>query len=426
MAEGIQNTVAGGACGRTAAVIESRLDNAFRYALSMPSMRSEEPINGRHFGVLVRPGKIHGLRVDRTTYTNVSRTVSDSSLYLWAIEKGNLSRDEAAEKFEDPETCKVWREDYAASCVELALRNFDLNMMAFARIDEQRFQEALDGLLGEFPEFQPVTDLTEWMDRNGLYIMVLDQYRQVYVGQSVSIGKRVRQHWSSSKRLDRLIFGSAEGSILPIDSFRALDTTRIYAWSDGLSAQCKRDSVENKVVAHMDPELSLNRIAGGEGHAAIGESDREGGLKQRVLEATDEEWSEYLARLDETPMGREVHPRGWRRNPPVRKRTALPEITDTDSDPVTILVAEANRRERGSTILVDAGGTVIEICDGAVPLAADKYIQLFAVPCGRSISREKIEQALGNCRAFMGAKSMPPIPLFDLHDSSGVSVRVPR
>ncbi len=59
-------------------------------------------------------------------------------------------------------------------------------------------------------------------------MLVLDEYKQVYIGQSTDIKSRILHHRSKKKPFDRLIFGSVENSILSIDSFGALDTTRIY------------------------------------------------------------------------------------------------------------------------------------------------------------------------------------------------------
>lgn len=53
--------------------------------------------------------------------------------------------------------------------------------------------------------------------------MVLDEYRQVYIGatsESAGTAERIRQHWSGQKQFDRLLAGSVETSVLSIDSFR--------------------------------------------------------------------------------------------------------------------------------------------------------------------------------------------------------------
>jgi hypothetical protein len=106
-----------------------------------------------------------------------------------------------------------------------------------------------------------VTDLTQWDGVPGLYIMVLDEYRQVYVGatsESVGVAKRIRQHGTSQKQFDRLLWGSATTSILSIDSFRALDTTRIFA----LNTPASFDD-EDFRLRQFPPKFALNRIIGG-------------------------------------------------------------------------------------------------------------------------------------------------------------------
>ena len=66
-------------------------------------------------------------------------------------------------------------------------------------------------------------------------------------------------HWSKTKPFDRLIFGTIETSILSIDSFRALDTTRIFvATNDHTYLK------ENVYINSFDQKYVLNRTAGGE------------------------------------------------------------------------------------------------------------------------------------------------------------------
>ena len=60
-------------------------------------------------------------------------------------------------------------------------------------------------------------------------MMVFDEYKQVYVGTTQHLRRRIQEHWNSKMPIDRLIFGDFFASRLSIDSFRALDTTRLYA-----------------------------------------------------------------------------------------------------------------------------------------------------------------------------------------------------
>lgn len=78
--------------------------------------------------------------------------------------------------------------------------------------------------------FEAVTDLAQFDRVAGYYMIVLDEYKQAYVGRSGDIRKRIQKHWSRQMPLDRLIFGSKESSILAIDSFRAYDTTRVFVY----------------------------------------------------------------------------------------------------------------------------------------------------------------------------------------------------
>ncbi|WP_301110372.1 hypothetical protein [Microbacterium sp.] len=95
----------------------------------------------------------------------------------------------------------------------------------------------------------------------GLYFMVLAEYRQAYVGATDHPGgimARIKQHWTGTKSFDRLIWGDPETSIISIDSFRALDTTRIFA------AKTSRSFAgENPLLDRFPSKFMLNRIMGG-------------------------------------------------------------------------------------------------------------------------------------------------------------------
>lgn len=142
-----------------------------------------------------------------------------------------------------------------------ALANYDLNMAFFASLDRDEFEAALQAGVESLDGMVEVTDLTQWHGVPGLYVMVLDEYRQVYVGgagEVTGVAKRIRQHWTYQKQFDRLLWGSAETSILSIDSFRALDTTRIFA----RRTHTPFDD-EDFLLRQFPPKFTLNRIIGG-------------------------------------------------------------------------------------------------------------------------------------------------------------------
>lgn len=88
-----------------------------------------------------------------------------------------------------------------------ALRNFDLSIRFFETLDRSGFDESLEQLLGKAKYLKPVERLADWAGADGAYVMIFDDYKQLYVGQSSDIRKRIRAHWSGRKSFDRLLFG---------------------------------------------------------------------------------------------------------------------------------------------------------------------------------------------------------------------------
>ncbi|WP_202383262.1 GIY-YIG nuclease family protein [Leucobacter chromiireducens] len=372
----------------------------------------------QHFGVAVRTSKRSPMLVRSEYLVQASTKATQPWVYLEMASEGKITAARMAELFVDPETCVEYSPEWVASQREAALRNFDLNMLFFRRLNQLRFNDEVAKLLAAHPELREVTDLRTVAGEPGIYVMVLDGYRQLYVGQSVDVTKRIRAHWSKSKPLDRLIFGDAESSILSIDAFRALDTTRVFAVTgDLLDDPYERNLVEQRMAASVDPDLSLNRVSGGDFQTAafavaLGE------MKTRDLSATDEEWAAYRAELAAAP---EPAPRLV--VPAKVKRAVVPE-PDFD-DPVGQLVRVANREKRGGFVLVDAGGMIVDVVAAGGVTTGDRRMQLFAVPTGRSISREKMERAVAKAGELVREVTQPrePVELFELLGSSGVAVR---
>lgn len=185
-----------------------------------------------HLGERVRAGK-YGHRVTREMYA-LPATAS-------SIVPGMTMSDE---------WCQSHRQD--------ALENFDLNMAFFAQIPLTAFEAALGEMLRRHTNLRPISDLRSLEGVGGVYVMVLDDYHQSYIGQAADIRARIRAHWHGTKQFDRLLWGSKHESVLSIDSFRALDTTRIFA-----AHTTKADLLERKIVRDFPPDYLLNRVAGG-------------------------------------------------------------------------------------------------------------------------------------------------------------------
>lgn len=139
------------------------------------------------------------------------------------------------------------------------MANYDLNIKYFKSLNKDDFNDNLNLFVNKY-RFKEVYDLSTLKEITGIYIMVLDEYNVLYIGQAADICKRIKQHWSNLKEFDRLVFGSVERSILSIDSFYAKDTTRIfYKQYSYLSLE----KMENKFVQEFNNRFLLNRINGG-------------------------------------------------------------------------------------------------------------------------------------------------------------------
>ncbi|AXH99838.1 hypothetical protein DV702_08880 [Sporosarcina sp. PTS2304] len=131
-------------------------------------------------------------------------------------------------------------------------------MEYFRSLSKERFNEVLQDFIDKNSDFTEITDLTLVNGTSGYYVMVLDEYSQVYIGTSRDIKKRIQQHWTMQMYFDRMIFGDTNHSILSVNSFRALDTTRIFAY-----ATSNIFTLEDQFMNQFESEYLLNRTAGG-------------------------------------------------------------------------------------------------------------------------------------------------------------------
>ena len=138
--------------------------------------------------------------------------------------------------------------------------NYDLNMKYFESLDFDKFNKYIEKFVKK-NKFVEIKDLTQYKQKVGVYIMVLDDYKQAYIGMSEKdIVQRIKQHWKATMRSDRLIYGRAYDSILSIDSFGALDTTRVFFKEDNNPLDA-----EYQYEQRFDNKYLLNRTCGGIG-----------------------------------------------------------------------------------------------------------------------------------------------------------------
>ncbi|WP_369744460.1 GIY-YIG nuclease family protein [Paenarthrobacter sp. AMU7] len=208
-----------------------------------------------HFGEKLRGSKF-GHKMTRDMYAYPSRAHKQRpnrellGEQLWK-DTAWCYRDE--EHTQHSDLYLLWQRDGA-------LRNFDLSMEYFNSLDADEFETALQHVLDKGRTFKPVESLAALDGKEGAYIMIFDEYKQFYIGQSWDVRKRIKQHWGARKPFDRLIYGrSMYESIFPVDELRALDNTRIYA------ARSRNPfAVEERAEAATDQRFCLNRMMGGE------------------------------------------------------------------------------------------------------------------------------------------------------------------
>lgn len=188
-----------------------------------------------HFGVNIRQ-KEGGLKLTKENYAIASNKSSFDSAVLYS--------DEVVDKR-----------------LRNALVNYEINLQFYSKLDKSEFEDSIKILTNK--NFVEVSDLNKY-NKSGIYMMVLDEYKQVYIGQTNNIKKRIQRHWSRNFPLDRLVFGSVESSRIGIDSFRALDTTRIF-----VDTNSSLDEGEDKYINLIPNKFIANRMAGGKPINAI-------------------------------------------------------------------------------------------------------------------------------------------------------------
>lgn len=153
--------------------------------------------------------------------------------------------------------CSTPSEEYINNHISDAMKNFDINIKRFHNVSTIDFNQILNKVVSS-ENFKEATNLKKLKEKSGYYIIVLDGYNQAYIGKSVHIEKRIRQHWNRKMPLDRLVFGNTHDSILSIDSFRNQDTTRLfYKITNELY-----DGTENKLIDQFPTDYLLNRTDG--------------------------------------------------------------------------------------------------------------------------------------------------------------------
>ena len=167
--------------------------------------------------------------------------------------------------------------------------NYELNMKYFKSLDYNEFNKYLESFIKKH-KFIEVKDLKKYIGKKGIYVLVLDEYKQVYLGLTDrGIKERIKDHWNGKKEPERLIFGQAFNSVLSIDSFGALDTTRIFVKLDEPLYK-----IEYKMVDEFDKRYLLNRTMGGIGSTYTYTDDEKSASVAIVANSNRRDFSPFI------------------------------------------------------------------------------------------------------------------------------------
>ena len=187
-----------------------------------------------------------------------------------------------------PEGLPLWEQRHYVKQKIYADYNYDLNMMFFDSLDKEKFNLYLEKQIKKY-KFKECKDLNEVNKVCGVYMIVLDKYKQVYIGQSNNIKRRIYRHWSDFKSLERLTFGPFLESIISIDSFGPLDTTRIYYFET-----YNTHKIEEKIVSKFNRNYLINRTAGGIGSYHNFTADEEVAKMSVVANRKTRDYSKFV------------------------------------------------------------------------------------------------------------------------------------
>lgn len=164
-------------------------------------------------------------------------------------------------KFEKEGNKLVLSDEYCKRYQEMCLQNYDLNMKYISMLDKKKFSKVIDKVVKKYNMIE-INNLNECRKQTGIYMTVLDNFKQLYIGQTTrDLKDRILSHWKVKPKFDKVLFGRVNESVIAYDSYGALDTTRIFVIYE--TDKNKIDRIEEKLVKEIPKEYQSNRIGGG-------------------------------------------------------------------------------------------------------------------------------------------------------------------
>lgn len=254
-------------CSISKGVLKARQEKA---AKTREERKQKDERYVKHFGMWINQ-TLPSARLTRENYAliNPVSTIHSYEHARYLIENEHVDYlvidDKEQKVYYSEKIC----EEHRRNCLE----NFDYNMQRFAKINHSVFENKLLKF-AKGRKFQQVFSLDDPLCSSEpyeykaieavygfVYIMVLDSFSQAYIGiTESSVKNRIRQHWNKSKSFDRLLFGDIHSSVLSIDSFGPLDTTRLFVKPYTYDYKTPLEIYENNCIRAFGKDFLLNRL----------------------------------------------------------------------------------------------------------------------------------------------------------------------
>ena len=132
--------------------------------------------------------------------------------------------------------------------IDRYVKNVSDNLEYFKTLDESDFNDELTRIVTKY-HFIEVDDISSY--KNCLYLIVLGEYSQFYVGKSeASLKNRMRKHWNAKIIPTRHLWtGGFESSRIKFDDFKMFDTTRIFVCDDiqSIISENKKEAKDKRI-----------------------------------------------------------------------------------------------------------------------------------------------------------------------------------
>lgn len=152
-------------------------------------------------------------------------------------------------------------DEYCQKYQELCLKNYDLNIKFIKNLNADDFNKKISSIVKKYKMIE-IQKLYECKNQKGIYLAVLDNYKQVYIGQSVrDLRARILTHWRIKPKFDKTLVGKYDETPISYNSFGILDTTRIFVIFE--ENKEKIDKIEKELTMKIPLKYQTNITGGG-------------------------------------------------------------------------------------------------------------------------------------------------------------------